>query len=157
MPHCTKCGAEVGDNVAFCPKCGAPQAAGAAAGAAPGAPMSGAQSGLQENVAGALCYLVGWLTGIIFYLIDRRPFVRFHAAQSIVTFGGLHIIMLVLGSVFGFGLMFGGFGGLSLGFALYQILWLGCVILGIVCIVKAFQGERFKLPVSGDFAEKMAK
>ena len=158
MPHCTKCGAEVGDNVGFCPKCGAPQsAAGTAAGAAPGGAVSGAQSGLQENVAGALCYVLGWVTGIVFYLIDKRPFVRFHAAQSIVTFGGLHVLMIILGSVFGFGFFFGGLSGFSLGFALYELLQLLCFILWIFCMVKAFQGERFKLPVAGEFAEKMAK
>jgi hypothetical protein len=41
-------------------------------------------AGLQENVAGLLCYILGWVTGIIFLLIDKRPFVRFHAAQSII-------------------------------------------------------------------------
>ena len=58
---------------------------------APGVPVASA-SGMQENLAGCLCYALGWLTGIIFLLIDRRPFVRFHAAQSIVVFGALTII-----------------------------------------------------------------
>ena len=49
-------------------------------------------TGLDENVAGLLCYVLGWVTGIIFFLIDKRPYVRFHAAQSIVVFGGLHIL-----------------------------------------------------------------
>ena len=119
--------------------------------------MGASQSGLQENVAGALCYVLGWVTGIVFYLIDKRPFVRFHAAQSIVTFGGLHIIAIVLGSMFGFGFFFGGFGAASLGVLLYGALQLFSFILWIFCMVKAFQGERLKLPVAGDFAEKMAK
>ena len=59
-----------------------------------------AQSGMSENVAAFLCYLVGWVTGIIFFLIDKRPFVRFHAAQSIVVFGGLHILNIVIGIFF---------------------------------------------------------
>ncbi len=73
----------------------------------PGVPVAPA-SGLQENLAGCLCYALGWLTGIIFLLIDRRPFVRFHAAQSIVVFGALTILRFVL--VFGF------FGGRYFGF-----------------------------------------
>ena len=52
--------------------------------------MSNSQTGLSENVAGLLCYILGWITGLIFLLIDKRPFVRFHAAQSIVVFLGLH-------------------------------------------------------------------
>ena len=44
-------------------------------------------SGLEENVAGLLCYVLGWVTGLIFFLIDKRPFVKFHAAQSIVHVG----------------------------------------------------------------------
>jgi uncharacterized membrane protein len=152
MSHCTKCGAEVAENAGFCPKCGGPQSSAGTGGA-----VNTAQSGLQENVAGALCYVLGWVTGIVFYLIDKRPFVRFHAAQSIVTFGGLHILTIVLGSVFGFGFFFGGWGGFSLGFLLYEVIQLGAFILWIFCMVKAFQGERLKLPVAGDFAEKMAK
>ncbi len=79
MPHCTKCGTMVVEGVAFCPNCGQAQ------GATPSA--TGTQSGLAENVAASLCYVVGWVTGLIFFLIDKRPNVRFHAAQSIVVFG----------------------------------------------------------------------
>ena len=94
MPHCTKCGATIADNAAFCANCGAPQtAAQGAAQTTPAAnPGTGAESGLTENVAGLLCYVLGWITGLVFFLIDKRPFVRFHAAQSIVTFGALHVI-----------------------------------------------------------------
>jgi len=66
------------------------------------APATGTQSGLSENVAGLLCYVLGWVTGLIFYFIDKRPFVRFHAAQSIVVFGGLTIIRIVLSMLFVF-------------------------------------------------------
>jgi hypothetical protein len=100
MAFCGKCGTSMADGVAFCPKCGAPQGAVAAGVPAP-APMAGpvvaapAASGLSENVAGLLCYLLGWLTGLIFLLVDKRPFVRFHAAQSIVVFGFLFILRLI--------------------------------------------------------------
>ena len=55
---------------------------------------------MDENVAGLLCYSLGWVTGLIFYLVDKRPFVRFHAAQSMVVFGGLHIIYYILIRIF---------------------------------------------------------
>src|SRR5205814_618154 len=85
MAYCTKCGANVPETAAFCQVCGQPQAT-TGTGTAASAPVAQPQSGLSENVAAMLSYVLGWLTGIIFYLIDRRPYVRFHAAQSIVTF-----------------------------------------------------------------------
>src|SRR5271154_5428830 len=114
VPHCTKCGTTVADNVEFCPSCGAPQAGGVATAMAPAAST---QSGMSENVAGLLCYLLGWITGLIFFLIDKRPFVRFHAAQSIVVFGGLTVIRIVLSMLF----ISGGLAGVAAGAG---ILWL---------------------------------
>jgi uncharacterized membrane protein len=108
MAFCTSCGQEVGGAV-FCPKCGASQSA-TASGLAPASTAQPSQ-GLAENVAGLLCYVLGWLTGIIFLLIDKRPFVGFHAARSIVVFGGLMVIRVglaiaggVMGGLFAFGL-----------------------------------------------------
>ena len=87
MPHCTSCGTEVPGEARFCPKCGQAQPA-AGVGSAT-APAPATQSGLSENAAALLSYVLGWITGIIFFVIDQRPYVRFHAMQSIVTFGGL--------------------------------------------------------------------
>jgi hypothetical protein len=75
MAFCKACGQEIG-AATFCPKCGASQSAAVATSGLPAAPTEG----IAENVAGLLCYLVGWVTGIIFLLIDKRPFVKFHAA-----------------------------------------------------------------------------
>jgi len=147
MPHCTKCGATVADNVEFCPSCGAPQAAGVAPAMTPAA---GTQSGLSENVAGLLCYLLGWVTGLIFYFTDKRPFVRFHAAQSIVVFGGLMVIRIVLAMLF----LSAGMAGFSAGFG---ILWLVSIVgfvLWILLMIKAYQGEKFRVPVAADLADK---
>ena len=155
MAHCTKCGAVVADNAAFCAGCGAPQSAsGAAPSAAPGAPPSGAATASQpmaENVAGLLCYALAWVTGLIFYFIDKRPFVRFHATQSIVLFGGLHIVYFI---VFGFG-MLGGLAGLGFIWLFYALVDIVAFILWIVLMIKAYQGERFRVPVAADIAEKI--
>jgi len=121
--------------------------------------MASTQSGLSENVAGLLCYVLGWITGLVFFLIDKRPYVRFHAAQSLVVFGGLHILRIVLAMVFGIGWWFGGGMGLtgfSFGWLLFSLLGLVTLILWIVLMVKAYQGERFKVPIAGDFAESFA-
>ena len=148
MPHCTKCGTMVADNVAFCPSCGTPQAAGVATSVAPAA---GTQSGLSENVAGLLCYVLGWVTGLIFYFIDKRPFVRFHAAQSIVVFGGLMIIRIVLSMLFAAG----GVAGLSVGFGLLSLVSILGLVLWILLMIKAYQGEKFRIPLAADLADQI--
>jgi len=157
MPHCTQCGTMLAEDARFCPSCGRSQtpAVTPAPPANPGAAST--QSGLAENTAGLLCYVLGWITGLIFFLIDRRPFVRFHAAQSLVTFGGLHIILAVLGAIFGFGFWFyGGWVNLGLGALLFWVVKLVSLVLWIVCMVKAYQGVRFKVPIAGDIAEGIA-
>ena len=152
MPHCTKCGTLVADNGAFCPSCGTRQAAGVATAMAPAA---GTQSGLSENVAGLLCYLFGWVTGLIFYFTDKRPFVRFHAAQSIVVFGGLHILSVVVAVLFGFSIMAGRWTGFSLGIVLFRLLQLLEVVLWILLMIKAYQGEKFRVPLAADLADQI--
>jgi len=156
MVHCPKCGATLSPQARFCDKCGQEQPAAAVQ------PYTASQSGLSENAAAALSYVLGWLTGIIFYLVDHRPYVRFHAAQSIVTFGGLHIIRAVVGMVFGVGWFFGApFGfhhvaGFGLGIVLLTLIGIVGFVLWIVCMIKAFQGERFMVPFAGEIAANLA-
>ena len=100
-------------------------------------------TGMEQNIAGLLCYLAGWITGLIFFLIEKEnKFVRFHAMQSIITFGGLTVLFMVLGFI------------PILGWMLIPIIALLQLVLWILLMVKAYQGERFKLPVIGDLAEK---
>jgi len=157
MAHCTKCGAAIADNAAFCGSCGSAQATASTASAPAGAPaaLAPAQSQMSENLAGLLCYVVGWVTGLIFYFIDKRPYVRFHAAQSVVVFGGLHIINIALGVMFGMSLMMGGLGGFSVGVLFYWLVGLISFILWILLMIKAYQGERFRVPVAADLSEKI--
>ena len=169
MAHCTKCGAEVPDAAQFCQKCGQPQIAGPASPGIrlPAPPYQPATSGLSENAAATLSYVLGWLTGIIFFLIDNRPYVRFHAAQSIVTFGGLHIIRAMVGVMFGLGMGVSWLGSmgwvrsrtfrrLRIGLTLLIAIGFVTFVLWIVCMVKAFQGERFMVPIAGDIAANLA-
>src|SRR5713101_677135 len=133
MAFCSKCGTEVAAGAGFCPKCGEAQGGGATVVQS----AQSAQSGLSENVAGFLCYLVGWITGLIFFLIDKRPFVRFHAAQLMVVFGGLHILRIVLAMLFGISLFGGGLGwtGFTFGWLLFSLIGLVALILWIVLMV----------------------
>jgi len=155
MAHCTQCGTALADDARFCPSCGRPQPA-------TGTPIppsnpGATQSGLSENAAALLSYVLGWITGLIFFLIDKRPYVRFHAAQSLVTFGGLHIIRIVLAAIFGIGWWaYGGWAHFGIGALLLGVLGLISFVLWIVCMVKAYQGQRFKVPFAGDVAEGLA-
>ncbi|HXX17770.1 MAG TPA: DUF4870 domain-containing protein [Candidatus Acidoferrum sp.] len=159
MAHCTKCGAALPENAAFCAGCGAPQTAPAASlSGAPTAPPSGTAAAPQqmaENIAGLLCYVVGWITGLIFYFVDKRPYVRFHATQSITLFGGLHILWFLMGAFFGFSFLTGGFGGLGFAWLLVWLLDLVVFVLWIVLMIKAYQGQRFRVPIVADIAEKI--
>lgn len=99
--------------------------------------------GLEQNVAGLLCYVLGWVTGLIFFLVEKEnKFVRFHAMQSIIVFGGLTIIGIVLGMI------------PLLGWIVGALLWVVAVVLWILLMVKAYQNVWYKLPWVGDLAEK---
>ena len=143
MAFCKACGQDIG-TANFCAKCGANQTAPAQ----PVPPAAAAVTeGMGENVAGLLCYVLGWLTGIIFLLVDKRPFVKFHAAQSIVVFGGLHAIHFLL--------RFTHFFLFSFGFQ--ALLGLAGFVLWIVLMIKALQHEMFRVPLAADIADSLAR
>ena len=151
MAFCKACGSELG-GAAFCPKCGASQAATAPAAQVPVAAAASSE-GLAENVAGLLCYVLGWVTGIIFLLIDKRPFVRFHAAQSIVVFGALTAFRIGLGIIMGFG------GGIGWGLwaMISMLLGLLGLVLWILLMMKAYQHQLYRVPVAAPIADGIAK
>jgi uncharacterized membrane protein len=151
MAFCKSCGQEIGTAV-FCSKCGASQGV-VAAPAVPVAAAASPTEGLQENVAGLLCYALGWLTGIIFLLIDKRPWVKFQAAQSIVVFGGLTILRI---GVSIFGSMLGGIVGFGLWASIGLLLGLVGLVLWILLMVKAYQHQDFRVPVAAGIADGIA-
>lgn len=97
----------------------------------------------NENLMGAVAYLLGFVTGIVFLLVEKdNKFVRFHAMQSTILFGGFFVAQIALGFI----PVLGWLVGLLLSFAAF-VLW-------IVLMWKAFQGELYKLPYVGDMAEQ---
>lgn len=99
--------------------------------------------GLPENIEGLLAYLGWWVTGLLFYFLEpQNKFVRFHAMQSIVVFGAITVAAFVLGLI------------PIIGWILSPLLWLAGVALMIWLMYKAYQGEMYKLPWAGDFAEQ---
>jgi uncharacterized membrane protein len=109
---------------------------------------------LSENIAGMLCYLLGWVSGLIFLLVDRRPFVRYHAAQSLVVFATLNILLLILGGFF-FASIVPGVGEISL--ILRRLIELVWIIAAIILMLKAYTGERYRVPYAAAYAERAAR
>ncbi len=110
-------------------------------------------SGLAPNVASLLCYVCSFITGIIFLLIEKNDKnVRFHAWQAIF-FGGAAIVVNIGFSIFT--MILAAISGALAGiFSLLSMLVsLGILILWVVLMVKAYQGERWKIPYLGDLAE----
>ena len=120
-------------------------------------------TGLDENIAALLTYIFGWVSGLIFFLIEKdSKLVRFHAMQSILFNVGVGVLVFllwivtfvlvlvlaqvsdVLGTVVGL-----------LATLLWLVLIVGLLIIFILCLVRAYQGKFFKLPVVGNLAEKI--
>jgi len=175
MAFCANCGADVQGR--FCAKCGAPAAAGAAPGPAAQAPpppppppaaspfpaAAGpapvAQSaGLEENLACALCYVLGLLTGILFLVLapyNQNRLIRFHAFQSIFLNIAWIAIYIVL-SIVSVALFSIPFLGAMLSIVLHLAAFLGFFILWLMLMYKAYNRERWVLPFIGPLAEKQA-
>ena len=102
-------------------------------------------TGMQPNLAALLSYVVGLITGVIFYVIEKEnKFVRFHAMQSILTSGFFLVANAVLAFI------------PVIGWSLMPILAIVQLVTWIILMIKSYQGEKFKLPVLGDIAEKNA-
>lgn len=158
MSFCKDCGSQLADNSQMCAACfNRAQAFGPiAATTATAAPPA---AGLQPTMAGALTYLAGFITGIIFLVIDpfkTDRFVRFHAFQSIffnVAWIGFWIVWAIAGMVLGAltkGLFF------IIELPVNLLLMVGGFCIWVFLMYSASQGKTFKLPILGAFAAKQA-
>jgi len=100
---------------------------------------------MSPNVAAGVSYILFWITGLIIFLMEKNNrFVRFNAMQAIIL-GAIAVVnSVVIGNI------------PFLGYTLYPLIWLAIVVIWIICMVNAFQGKTFKIPVIGDYAEKFA-
>jgi uncharacterized membrane protein len=104
-----------------------------------------ASTGLKPNVAGLLCYLLFWVTGLEFLLVEKKDkFIRFHAIQSAIVFGAISVAFLLLFWIPVVGWVFSYLLG-----ALAFILW-------ILLMVRAYQGNQYKVFIAGNIAAKRA-
>ena len=100
--------------------------------------------GLAKSTAGALAYVLGPISGVVFYIIEKDPFVRFHAAQSVVVFGLLFVVQWVLTMT-------------VVLVSLVPLLSIIAFVLWLVLIYKAWMGEEWEVPVLGAYARKLLK
>ena len=99
--------------------------------------------GIDENIEGLLCYVLGWITGIVFLVLEKEnKFVRFHAMQSLATFLVLFIILVIIRMI------------PFIGWVISILISIFMLILWLFLMYKAFKGELYKLPIVGEFAEK---
>lgn len=106
--------------------------------------MAKSSTGLKKNTSAALSYVLGPITGVIFLVIDKDPFVRFHAMQSIVVFVGLFILQTLMS-----------FTLILLPFV--TLVWVIQVILWVLLIYKAWNSEEWEVPFFGKYARKFLK
>lgn len=103
--------------------------------------------GIDENLEGALCYFAGILTGVLFLILEKdNKFVKFHAVQSIVVSIVAIVVLTVVGTILLFIPI--------IGWLIDILLYLGAFCIWLLLMYKAYQGEKFKLPIAGDIAEK---
>ena len=124
--------------------------------------MAKATFGLDENVASAAWYVLGWLTGIIFFLMEKdNKTVRFHAMQSILTFLPLMILVWIIGAIVSMMVlsagMYGAVGIWGIVSLIMTLIWIIMLLLWLFLMFKAYQGEKFKVPIVGDIAENQVK
>lgn len=154
--YCRECGSEISEKAEICPECGVRVSKSKSQ-----SMDSPTESGLEENVAGALAYILGLISGLFFYVTeDENGFVRFHALQSIIFSVTAFILYWILNTlmfslIFSPGMWTAGGGMLFSLFSLITSL-ISLALLGVWAFLmyKAYNGEKYKLPVIGDLAEQ---
>jgi len=145
MAFCTTCGAQIPEGVTACPVCSRSAAPGTVA----VQPVAG---GLTDNVAGMLAYFT-FIPAIVFLVLEpfnKKPFIRFHSFQSIFFAVAVIAIQIALSIVGMVPFLF------FITFPLHLLVWLGSMAIWVVLILKAYQGQMFKLPIIGDMAANQA-
>lgn len=112
-------------------------------------------TGIDERLASVLCYSAWWITGLVFLVLERRHHgIRFHAAQSLVLFGVLSLLLLGLGALSALALMVSG-QAYQAARALADMAWMGAVALWLVLVVRAWRGETWRVPLAAALADRI--
>lgn len=158
MAHCAKCGAALLEGAGFCGSCGSPVGAvGGPPPASPGAPSTAGAGGLTSNVAVALAYFT-IIPAIIFLVVEpynRDRFVKFHAFQSLffnLAWVVIMIAMLIVGAILGMIPVI----GIIIDIILWLLVGLGGFAVWVFTMYRAYNNEKFMLPIIGNLAEQQA-
>ncbi len=141
---CCRCGENTFSISFICSRCGTPLHSACSNG---GGKTS---TGLNPNTAALFCYLLFWLSGFVLYFMESNKFVKFHAMQSILAFGAIHLALVMIGllrALVEWNLL-----GL-----LSTLLLIGSLVLWIFMMLKASEGESYKLPIVSDIVEKFGQ
>ena len=119
--------------------------------------MTGPTStGVDPRLSALLCYAAWWVSGLIFLIIERQHReVRFHAAQSLVLFGGLSVLIALL-SFFSVGMLMVSGGAFQAARLLVYGVWIGAVVVWLLLMYRTFYVETWRVPLVGGLAERMA-
>jgi uncharacterized membrane protein len=179
MANCTKCGAAIAEDSAFCGACGqsraqastaapvggsvstAPAMAVGGSTASSGAPTGTVSApGLTMNMAAALSYALGAITGVLFLVLEpykNNRFVRFHAIQSIILNVAIVALAIVWNIFVGISVSIGGFWVLTVALPLDWLFALGVFVLWLFLMFQAYSEREFRIPWIGDIAAKQVK
>jgi len=112
-------------------------------------------TGLDERLASVLCYSAWWITGLLFLVIERQHRgIRFHAAQSLVLFGALSLLLLGLGALSALALVVSG-QAYQAARAVADALWIGAAAVWLVLVVRAWRGETWRVPLVAALADRI--
>jgi len=113
-------------------------------------------TGVEARLASVLCYAGWWLTGLVFLFAERRHRgVRFHAAQSVVIFGALSVVMLVMGGASALALLVPGRAFQTLQ-SLDNLVWLSAIVLWVILLARTWRGDTWRVPFVAGLARRIA-
>ena len=164
--QCPSCSESIAEDSAFCRHCGVATSARTKGdgGVVTNLPVAASSSGksigdLDPNIAGALTYVFGFVTGLIFFLLEEEDrFVRFHAVQSMVIFGTVFVLSVIVSVL---SLSLAALNGMVIAIfgVVFALAWLlmslGVFVLWIYLIVKAYKGDRPRIPVAAAIADEL--
>jgi len=116
---------------------------------------SSSTTGIDERLASVLCYSAWWITGVVFLVLERQHHgIRFHAAQSLVLFGAISLLLVGLGAFSALALMVSS-QAYQAARALADGTWIGAAVLWLVLVVRAWRGETWRVPLVATLADRI--
>ncbi len=116
---------------------------------------SSSTTGIDERLASVLCYSAWWITGVVFLVLERQHHgIRFHAAQSLVLFGAISLLLVGLGAFSALALMVSS-QAYQAARALADGTWIGAAVLWLVLVVRAWRGETWRGPRVATLADRI--